>query len=117
MATEVAQHTFHVYRYRTFTKTIRISDITSHAGVSVRMMIKTSAESATSLLTLTSTPAAGIVLSTVSSQLNIAITMTDTQAGALAIDYGEWDLEVTKSDGTLRTYVGGPIEIHDTVTH
>lgn len=116
-ANDVALFDLHIRTYRTYTKTITISGIATAVGYSVRLMIRDDENDTTALITLTSTPVAGIVLSSNGSVLSIALTISETQTSALEIEQGVWDLEVTDPSGAMKTYIGGSVVVHKSVTH
>lgn len=107
---EVANHTFHLWQKRTFQKTVLISGIASALGYSVRMHFKAKVTDLTPLLTATIG-----TLSIDTNQLVIPISIPASSI-ELSTERGVWDFEVTKPDGTLKTYVSGPFIYHGSVT-
>lgn len=78
----------------------------SLAGVTATMNIRTAPQSGTILKTLTSSPAAGIVID--DSAKTITVTF-DTEAETW--DYGFFDLEITQASGVIVEIAAGTIQI------
>lgn len=116
-AKDVVAFDLHIRKYRTYQKTFTISGIANATGYSARLMIKADADDTTALITLTSNPASGIVLSSNGSILSIVIAISYSVTGALRIEQGVWDFEITDPSGARKTYAGGAVIVHPSVTY
>jgi hypothetical protein len=119
MSGEVGTYNLHIWEDRTFTKTFKISGITSAVGYTAELMIRESVTDVTPLLALTSTPAAGLTITSDGTYLIIEVVITPTQAIALAatLDNGVWDFRIVNSTGIVKSYVEGLVIVHQVTTH
>lgn len=93
-----------------------ISGIVTAVGYSAAIDIREGdAPDSTALLQLTSSPAAGISLSSDGSSLTVAVTITETQADTIAptikSDGAYWSLKVTAPGSTTLQYLIGAVKI------
>lgn len=118
MSGEVGVYDLNIWEDRSLTKTFKISGIPSANGYTAELMIRQSV-TLTVLLALTSTPLAGLTLSSDGTYLIIDVVITPAQATALAavIDNGTWDFRVVNSTGIVKSYVEGKVIIHQVTTH
>ena len=75
------------------------------SGYSARMTLRSDYEATTSLLDLTSTPAAGLVITGASGL--VTVTITSTQTAALAAGPFVWDIEIVSAGGVVTRMAGG----------
>lgn len=119
MSGEVGTYNLNIWEDRSLTKTFKITGIASASGYTAQLMIRASLLSTTALLTLTSSPAAGLTLSSDGTYLIIDVVITPTQATALAllISSGVWDFKITNPTGVVKSYVEGLAIVHQVTTH
>jgi hypothetical protein len=113
------RHDLIIEQGATFTRTVQwfqADGVTpvNLAGYSARMMIRPSHPSATVLVSLTSTPAAGLVITDATGV--VAITITDEQTAALEAGSAVYDLELESSGGQVTRLIEGDVTITPEVT-
>jgi hypothetical protein len=115
---EVGVYDLDIWEDRTLTKTFKISGIASAVGYTAELMIRQAVDKPV-LLALTSSPAAGLTITSDGTYLIIAVVITHTQAAALAavIANGTWDFRVVNGSGIVKSYVEGKVIIHQVTTH
>lgn len=86
-------------------------DLTGYQG---RMQIREKVDSETALVSLTSSPAAGITIVGAEGRVNIVI--SDDQTMALNIKKGVYDLEVESGTGTVYRLLQGAVTVDPNVT-
>lgn len=82
-------------------------------GYAARMKVAEDYDS-TPVLSLTSSPAAGLTLGGAAGTIRIVI--TDEQTAALTIESGKYDLELEAPDGTVRRLLRGNVTVLPEVT-
>jgi hypothetical protein len=98
-----------------------ISGIATASGYSAAIDIRKGDTPTSDLvLALTSSPVAGLALSSNGSSLTITVTITETQVDTIAATLSEtrlyWSLKVTAPDTTTRQYLKGPVSLTRTPT-
>lgn len=102
----------------TFTRTVTWLDANSQpvdlTGYSARMQVRQRYVSTSTVLSLTSTPAAGITLGTTNGQITIQVSATSTAAVA-AGEY-RYDLELVSGSGVVTRLLMGSFTVRAEVT-
>lgn len=86
----------------------------SLAGATAKLQVRQQVSSVAALITLTSSPAAGIVVDDTAK--TISIEFSAAQLSGLAIPEGVYDLELTFSDGSVRRLAEGSVFVSREVT-
>ena len=98
----------------TWTTTLTLAD-RDLTGCTARMQIRETAPSPSPLLSLTSSPAAGIVITPGPPGI-IAVTITAAQTTALTWKTGVYDLELVSAGGIVERLLKGDVVVDPEVT-
>jgi hypothetical protein len=102
----------------TFTRTILWEDAAGYpfdmTGWTAKLQIRAGYSSISPLLTLTSSPAAGIVITPLIGQIDI--TITAAQSATIQQDRAVYDIEIDKGGGVRSRLVEGKVMIYREVT-
>lgn len=103
-----AKHNFNIEQGATFERTLTLTNSDGSAfnltGYTAKLQARNWYDSTTPILTLTSDPAAGIVITALTSV--IAITIAAATTAALTPANGVFDLEITNGTKTIRLIEG-----------